>query len=106
MMAAGLNGQAPAGVIATGRSYRAKTLMAISSCQTTGKRICLAAGSNKPGKGAAMAKDKKKVGKVRWGIISTANIGVEKVIPGMLKSSKFEVRAIASRELPTAKKWA
>jgi predicted dehydrogenase len=51
-------------------------------------------------------KDKKKAGKVRWGIISTANIGVEKVIPGMLKSSKFEVRAIASRELPTAKKWA
>ena len=54
-----------------------------------------------------MAKgSKKKAGKVRWGIISTANIGVEKVIPGMLKSSKFEVCAIASRELPTAKKWA
>ncbi len=51
-------------------------------------------------------KDKKKAGKVRWGIISTANIGVEKVIPGMLKSRKFEVRAIASRELATAKKWA
>ncbi len=49
---------------------------------------------------------KKKAGKVRWGIISTANIGTEKVIPGMLKSSKFEVRAIASRELPAAKKWA
>ena len=54
-----------------------------------------------------MAKNaKKKAGKVRWGIISTANIGVEKVIPGMLKSSKFEVRAIASREPATAKKWA
>jgi predicted dehydrogenase len=53
-----------------------------------------------------MAKDsKKKAGKVRWGIISTANIGVAKVIPGMLKSSKFEVRAIASRDLATAKKW-
>ena len=28
-------------------------------------------------------------GKVRWGIISTANIGVAKVIPGMLKSKEF-----------------
>jgi predicted dehydrogenase len=49
---------------------------------------------------------KKKAGRVRWGIISTADIGTQKVIPGMLKSSKFEVRAIASRSLPTAKKWA
>lgn len=54
-----------------------------------------------------MAKSaKRKAGKIRWGIISTANIGVAKVVPGMLKSSKFEVRAIASRELPAAKKWA
>jgi len=54
-----------------------------------------------------MAKStKKKAGKLRWGIISTANIGTKTVIPGMLKSSKFEVRAIASRSLPTAKKWA
>jgi predicted dehydrogenase len=45
-------------------------------------------------------------GKVRWGIISTARIGWEKVIPGMLKSSQFEVRAISSRSLPSAKKWA
>jgi predicted dehydrogenase len=45
-------------------------------------------------------------GKVRWGIISTARIGWEKVIPGMLKSDEFEVRAIASRSLPTARKWA
>jgi len=44
--------------------------------------------------------------KVRWGIISTANIGVEHVIPGMLKSRKLEVRAIASRSLATAKKAA
>jgi len=47
-----------------------------------------------------------KSGKVRWGIISTARIGWEKVIPGMLKSKQFEVRAIASRSLPAAKKWA
>ena len=44
--------------------------------------------------------------KVRWGIISTANIGVARVIPGMLKSREFEVRAIASRSLPAARKWA
>jgi predicted dehydrogenase len=40
---------------------------------------------------------------VKWGIISTANIGVEKVIPGMLKSPDIEVAAIASRRLVTAK---
>ena len=44
--------------------------------------------------------------KLRWGILSTANIGVAKVIPGMLKSRDFEVRAIASRSLPAARKWA
>jgi predicted dehydrogenase len=35
---------------------------------------------------------------VRWGILSTANIGMQKVIPGMLKSSLLEVAAIGSRE--------
>jgi predicted dehydrogenase len=39
---------------------------------------------------------------IRWGIISTATIGTEKVIPAMLKSKKLEVRAIASRSLATA----
>ncbi len=29
--------------------------------------------------------------KVKWGIISTADIGVAKVIPGMLKSGELEV---------------
>lgn len=48
-----------------------------------------------------MAKDK-----VRWGVISTANIGVAKVLPGMMKSKEIEIRAIASRSLPTAKKAA
>jgi predicted dehydrogenase len=41
--------------------------------------------------------------KVKWGIISTANIGVAKVIPGMLKSKHLEVVAISSRDLKTAK---
>lgn len=44
--------------------------------------------------------------KVKWGIISTANIGVAKVIPGMLKSRKLQVAAISSRDLKTAKAWA
>ena len=40
--------------------------------------------------------------KVRWGILSTANIGVQKVIPGILKSPHSEVVAIASRDLGRA----
>jgi predicted dehydrogenase len=40
--------------------------------------------------------------KVRWGIISTANIGVAKVIPGILKSPHSEVVALASRDLARA----
>jgi predicted dehydrogenase len=44
--------------------------------------------------------------RVRWGIISTADIGVAKVIPGMMKSKDIDVRAIASRTLPAARKAA
>ncbi len=44
--------------------------------------------------------------KVKWGIISTADIGVIKVIPGMLKSDELEVVAISSRSLKRAKSWA
>ena len=36
--------------------------------------------------------------KVRWGIVSTANIGTQKVIPGIMKSAHSEVVAIASRD--------
>jgi predicted dehydrogenase len=43
--------------------------------------------------------------KIRWGIISTANIGVAKVIPGMLKSNELEVAAISSRNIGTAREW-
>jgi predicted dehydrogenase len=43
---------------------------------------------------------------VRWGIISTATIGAEQVIPGMLRSKALVVRAIASRSLATARKAA
>jgi predicted dehydrogenase len=39
---------------------------------------------------------------VKWGILSTANIGVAKVIPGMMKSKDIEVVAISSRNLKTA----
>jgi len=36
--------------------------------------------------------------KLRWGIVSTAKIGVEKVIPAMLKGEATEVVAVASRD--------
>jgi predicted dehydrogenase len=56
-----------------------------------------------------MAKSGKRATKdrpVRWGIISTAKIGTEQVVPGMLQSEAFEVRAIASRSLASARKTA
>ena len=39
---------------------------------------------------------------VRWGILSSARIATQKVIPGMLKSRQLEVAAIASRSAPQA----
>src|SRR6478672_6722177 len=36
--------------------------------------------------------------KVVWGVLSTAKIGRERVLPGMLKSDLLEIRAIASRD--------
>ena len=44
--------------------------------------------------------------KVKWGVISTANIGVAKVLPGMLKSPDIEIVAISSRNLKIAQEWA
>jgi len=44
--------------------------------------------------------------KIRWGIISTARIAVNKVIPAMQRGQYTEVAAIASRELPKAKEAA
>jgi predicted dehydrogenase len=41
--------------------------------------------------------------KVRWGILSTANIGVKKVIPAMQSSQYCDIVAIASRHLEKAK---
>ncbi len=40
--------------------------------------------------------------KIRWGILSTAKIGVEKVIPAMQQGALTEVVAIASRSLDKA----
>jgi len=40
--------------------------------------------------------------KVRWGILSTANIGMQKVTPAIQKSAHSEVVAIASRDLVKA----
>jgi predicted dehydrogenase len=44
--------------------------------------------------------------KVRWGIMSTAKIGLEKVIPAMQKSDFCDVQAVASRELTRAREAA
>ena len=44
--------------------------------------------------------------KVKWGIISTAKIGTQKVIPGMLRAKHAEVVAIASRNMDDAAKAA
>ena len=35
---------------------------------------------------------------VRWGVLSTANIATQKVIPGLHKAANGEVLAIASRD--------
>jgi predicted dehydrogenase len=40
---------------------------------------------------------------LRWGILSTANIGMKKVIPGIQKADRCEVVAIASRDADVAK---
>ncbi|MFO1352730.1 MAG: Gfo/Idh/MocA family oxidoreductase [Gammaproteobacteria bacterium] len=40
--------------------------------------------------------------KIRWGILSTAKIGVAKVIPAMQRSAYCEIAAIASRDLAAA----
>jgi predicted dehydrogenase len=44
--------------------------------------------------------------RVRWGVISTAKIGREKVLPAMQKSERCTIAAIASRDLGAAKKVA
>ena len=44
--------------------------------------------------------------KVRWGVISTAKIGVEKVIPAMQQGEASEIVAIASRDGEKAKQTA
>ncbi len=44
--------------------------------------------------------------KVVWGVLSTAKIGLERVLPGMLKSPMCDIRAIASRSPAAARKAA
>lgn len=44
--------------------------------------------------------------KLRWGVLSTANIGIKKVIPGMQQGELTTVTAIASRNLDQARKAA
>ena len=40
--------------------------------------------------------------KIRWGVLSTANIGVAKVLPAMQRGAHCDVTAIASRDLSKA----
>ena len=47
-----------------------------------------------------------KMNKVRWGILSTANIALAKVIPAMQRSPWCEITAIASRDLSKAQRAA
>jgi predicted dehydrogenase len=44
--------------------------------------------------------------KVVWGVLGTAKIGLQKVLPGMQKSPLCEIRAIASRSAESARKAA
>lgn len=44
-----------------------------------------------------------KAEKIRWGILSTAKIGTEKVIPAMQKARFCDIRAIASRDAERAR---
>jgi predicted dehydrogenase len=44
--------------------------------------------------------------KVRWGVLSTAKIGWEKVIPAMQRGELCSIDAIASRNIESAKSWA
>ena len=44
--------------------------------------------------------------KVRWGVLSTANIGIQKVLPAMQRGQYSEVTAIASRDLAKAREAA
>ncbi len=44
--------------------------------------------------------------KIRWGVLSTARIGWEKVIPGMQTGALCSIDAIASRDVDRARQWA
>src|SRR5471030_2154902 len=44
--------------------------------------------------------------KIRWGILSTAKISWEKVIPAMQAGKFCDVTTIASRSIEQAKQWA
>jgi len=44
--------------------------------------------------------------KVVWGVLGTANIGMQRVLPGMQKSPWCDIRGIASRSAETARKAA
>lgn len=55
---------------------------------------------------ASIEKDRRPDNPVRWGVLSTARIGWERVIPGMQKSAWCDMRAMASRSKDAAAKTA
>jgi predicted dehydrogenase len=44
--------------------------------------------------------------RLRWGVLSTANIGLKKVLPAMQKGQYTTLAAIASRDLAKAREAA
>lgn len=53
-----------------------------------------------------MAPGKEIMKKIRWGVLGTARIGWEKVIPGMQSGAHCSIDAIASRDGDRARQWA
>jgi predicted dehydrogenase len=76
----------------------------LGQVRITGNRIEMAA-ARRPRK-TAMAAREGDVEPVKWGVISTARIGVEKVIPAMQKSRHCRIVAIASRDEAAARRTA
>ena len=67
-----------------------------------GTARCAAAGYNSASRRAESSARRRpeeaRMKKVVWGVLSTAKIGRERVLPGMKKSDLLEIRAIASRD--------
>jgi phosphoglycerate dehydrogenase-like enzyme/predicted dehydrogenase len=95
--AAILDGRVPDGSVNPAHARRLQPQHAPCSPSSTASAAPLAAPFH-----SSSRKGRNDMTAVRWGILSTARIGTQKVIPAMLKSRQVEVAAIASRDLPRA----